>query len=320
VKESVDEVAAPQAEHRPADEPDLPPSARWELPTLHGAAVRRHPKTWRLAAESHPFYEVCYVRAGLGTVTVDGQAHTASRGTLFLMAPGVTHSGHANPYGMVEMAHVHVTWPPALLSRYGECVPRQAVLRLEPQVEAELHAVLERIIAESRGAWPAWPLALSAALLDLFAFVVRTGHRLRGEETGEASGDEPVRRASEYVHAHLGDRLSVAGVARAIGYHPGYLSRVFRRETGVRLVEYILRARVEYAARLLVAGHEQDGTGGAGQGGPVRVQTVASRAGFASAHYFSRVFRQLKGCSPSAFRRGVAARGGRHAATSPGDL
>jgi AraC-like DNA-binding protein len=279
------------------------------LPTFHGAAVRRHPKTWRLPPESHPFYEVCYVLAGLGTVTVDGLAHTASRGTLFLMAPGVTHSGRANPYGTVEMAHVHVTWPAALLDCYGECVPDQAVLRLEPLVEAELHAVLERILAEARGTWPAWPLALSASLLALFAFVVRTGHRLREEGTGEASRDEPVRRASEYVHGHLGDRLSAAGVARAIGYHPSYLSRVFRHETGVRLVEYIMRSRVEYAARLLVADEGDNEASRDGHRRRETVQTVAARAGFASAHYFSRIFRRLKGCSPGAFRRGGAGRG-----------
>ena len=156
---------------------------------------------------------------------------------------------------------------------------------------------------EARGAWPAWPVALSASLLALFAFVVRTGHRLREEGTGESRRDEPVRRASEYVHGHLGDRLSAAGVARAIGYHPSYLSRVFRHETGVRLVEYIMRARVEYAARLLVADEGDDQPNRGGRRRRETVQSVAARAGFASAHYFSRIFRQFKGCSPGAFRR-----------------
>jgi AraC-like DNA-binding protein len=283
-------------------------TGRWPLLALRGAGVQRHPETWRLRPEAHPYYEVCYVRSGLGTITVGGVAHTASRGALFLIGPGVVHSGHANPYGSVEVAHVHVAWPRPLLDGYRQWVPAQAVVRLEPHLEAELHGILERILDEARRTRPGWPLALSAALLELFAFLVRMGHRLQEGASREASGGDPVRRAGEYIHAHLGERLSVAQVAGAIGYHPNYLSRAFRRETGVRLVEYIMRARVEHAARLLAA-----------EDGRLTMRSVAARSGFAGTHYFARSFRQLKGCSPGEYRRSVARASGRGGHPSAGE-
>lgn len=82
--------------------------------------------------------------------------------------------------------------------------------------------------------------------------------------------------------------LSVAWIAQKLEMHPSYVSRLFKEERGVGLLEYINRFRVDKACGLLAAG------GTIGQ--------VALQCGFASDASFIRVFKQYKGVTPGRFR------------------
>jgi len=65
-----------------------------------------------------------------------------------------------------------------------------------------------------------------------------------------------------------------------------YLARCFRQEMGVTLVTYLNRYRVDQAKSLLEKGEHN-------------LTKVALATGFSSSSYFSRVFRQEAGMSPS---------------------
>ena len=80
----------------------------------------------------------------------------------------------------------------------------------------------------------------------------------------------------------------MAWIAQKLEMHPSYVSRLFKEERGVGLLEYINRFRVDKACGLLAAG------GTIGQ--------VALQCGFASDASFIRVFKQYKGVTPGRFR------------------
>jgi AraC-like DNA-binding protein len=87
---------------------------------------------------------------------------------------------------------------------------------------------------------------------------------------------------------HLPD-LSLDTLARAVGSNKSHLSRQFKRETGMTVIEYLQDVRVDAAKRLLLAG--------------LKVAAVAERVGFSDAFYFSRIFARLAGYPPSEFRQ-----------------
>lgn len=106
-------------------------------------------------------------------------------------------------------------------------------------------------------------------------------------------GSDFARHAPEVVHAgrakawirlHHERPIALAGIARAIGLNPAYLSRCFRRVTGETVGEALLAARIETAKRLLLDG--------------VSVKAAAHHAGFASASYFCRRFHRATGTTP----------------------
>lgn len=96
-------------------------------------------------------------------------------------------------------------------------------------------------------------------------------------------------RALEYLSEHYAD-ATVQVVGRSIGSAPYYLSRRFRRETGLRLRSYLTMLRVEIAKALLVETTET-------------IDAIAAQVGFHSASHLSRFFVVCTGRRPGGYRR-----------------
>jgi len=100
---------------------------------------------------------------------------------------------------------------------------------------------------------------------------------------------DAVDKACRFLRAHFMEDINAAQVAAAVGWSPGHLSRQFHQATGVRLVEYLARVRVEHA-RAALAGSER------------AITEIAYDCGFQSLSQFQRTFRRLTGSTPSAVR------------------
>ncbi|GAA2403470.1 hypothetical protein GCM10010420_33370 [Streptomyces glaucosporus] len=112
---------------------------------------------------------------------------------------------------------------------------------------------------------------------------------VRRAEPSASRGRAPVRRALAYLDQHYRHRISRRQVARAAGLGEDHLSRLFHRELGLSLWEYLTRLRVQRAKERLR--HSGDS-----------VQAVARAVGFHDRAYFSRVFRKVTGIAPHAYR------------------
>ncbi len=99
-----------------------------------------------------------------------------------------------------------------------------------------------------------------------------------------------ARKAMSYIHEHYQEEFSLESVADYLGVNKAYLARCFHEETGVTLVTYLNRCRVERAKSLLRENQK-------------RVIDVALEVGFSSSTYFGRVFKQEVGQSPQEYRQ-----------------
>jgi len=115
----------------------------------------------------------------------------------------------------------------------------------------------------------------------------------RGREPRRARGTQGrLRRAADYIHAHLGDPLTLADLAAEAGLDRFHFCRAFREEYGVPPYAYALRARIARARGLLV------------EGTPVSV--VSSTLGFCDQSQLNRHFRRLMGLPPGVYARRAA--------------
>lgn len=109
------------------------------------------------------------------------------------------------------------------------------------------------------------------------------------------SREDPVSRYVEGAVAFIQEsyqrNLSVEEAADRLGISAGYLSRVFKKETGYTFIDYLMYYRVKRAAELL---RRTD----------LRIHEVADLVGYGDQRYFSQVFRRTVGMTPREFKDG----------------
>ena len=100
----------------------------------------------------------------------------------------------------------------------------------------------------------------------------------------------PVERAIALIEANISQNLSLSSLAEALCISDGYLSTIFRKETGKTLTEFVSQMRMEHAAHLL-------------QSSSLQVQTVAQYCGIMDVNYFSKLFKRFHGVPPREYRK-----------------
>ncbi len=98
-----------------------------------------------------------------------------------------------------------------------------------------------------------------------------------------------VQKSILLINSDLSADLSLSLLASNQGVTPGYLSTIFKRETGKTVSEYIKDKRIKYAKHLLGTTHLQ-------------VQTVALHCGIMDLQYFSKIFKKHTGKTPKEYR------------------
>lgn len=126
------------------------------------------------------------------------------------------------------------------------------------------------------------PLTLDSALL----FVRKIADYFQETATREAEPEQNFRRISNYVHQNLDKPLKCADIARTVFLSPDYVTRLFQREKGISLKEYVTFEKMNAARELL-------------QTTTLPISAIAIRVGYDNFSHFSQVYRRVMGISPS---------------------
>jgi DNA-binding NarL/FixJ family response regulator/AraC-like DNA-binding protein len=113
---------------------------------------------------------------------------------------------------------------------------------------------------------------------------------LAADRQPSASCRREVLAVMDYVRRNYRSEIQLAAIAGSLRLSPNYLCGLFKKETGMRIFEYLHRVRIEEAIRLLKT------TG-------LKVYEISEKVGFHTVPYFCRTFREITGRSLSAFRK-----------------
>ena len=98
-----------------------------------------------------------------------------------------------------------------------------------------------------------------------------------------------MEQCRDYVGKHYREKIYLEDIADTLGVSSTYLSRLFRKETGECLQDYITEFRVERAANLLVYSSES-------------LPRISVYVNFPSQSYFGKVFKKYKQMTPRKYR------------------
>lgn len=99
-----------------------------------------------------------------------------------------------------------------------------------------------------------------------------------------------VGKVQRYMHDHMHDEFSRELVAKQVYLNPAYLSRMFRKETGFSLTDYLVKIRIAKARDDLEKTNQ-------------RISDIAANVGYTNFSHFSKLFKRMTGLTPQEYRK-----------------
>jgi AraC-like DNA-binding protein len=144
---------------------------------------------------------------------------------------------------------------------------------------------------------PVVPADKLQSMIELLGILAQHLQRHAEQQAVACSTTESplVARAKGFIQGHADEPISLTQVAAHVHLSRFYFCKLFRKETGLTLRDYIARVRLEKAKSLL-------------SDPSLRISEIVFAAGFGSIPQFNSVFKQIVGVSPPVYRGALKGR------------
>lgn len=152
---------------------------------------------------------------------------------------------------------------------------RQLAFRLMPESQAEM--ACERALKHQENLWG----STEELCEEILVFI---------QNMKKNKNETVAQRILSYIQEHFAEELTVESISRVFGISTSYCYRILQEQKQISPMRYISQVRVDQAAQRLK--NSQD-----------PVKKIAVDCGFESLQIFYRQFKNIKGVSPSNYRR-----------------
>lgn len=216
--------------------------------------------------------DVTFVVSGTLSYVLEGEKIVLNSGDAILMPPGSTRERFAGTE-LALYASFNVLCPegfvPPVSGRIPNVVTRNIVFFLET-FETEWETASDYRI----------PMC-DALFLYLYNHLLNTANKLKNPY---------IQKIKQYIETNLDETITLEDIGAHVHLAPGYVSSLFRTETGQGLFEYIIARRIDHAKRLLLVYDYP-------------LSEIASLSGFSDYNYFSHTFKRKVGMSPRTYKK-----------------
>jgi len=101
-----------------------------------------------------------------------------------------------------------------------------------------------------------------------------------------------INKVKQYIRDNIFLNLSLEHIARSVYLNPSYLSKLFKENQGITIMDYVTRVRIEEAKKLLA-------------NSKYSIDQVSTKLGFTDPSYFAKVFKRCEDISPREFRQRI---------------
>lgn len=101
---------------------------------------------------------------------------------------------------------------------------------------------------------------------------------------------DQLQALKQYLDEHYAEKITLDELSEKLYVNKFYLSRIFKEHMGVPISSYLQQLRITKAKQLLRFTTKS-------------IEEIGYETGIGPLHYFSRVFKNVEGLSPSAFRK-----------------
>ncbi|MGG1515941.1 AraC family transcriptional regulator [Paenibacillus oryzisoli] len=250
-----------------------------------------HEPDWTCEEHRHPWFEFNYVMKGSTITTLSGVPFRITAGQSYLIPPGQIH-GHYHETKEVEDGFC-LRWQLQLLevnsSTAATCFGKEWIRCFsQPRpiaVEAEINFPLLKLHQKMSVS------TIQATLLHWLSNIYESW-RPEQHQTVELKHNVNsllIQQADLYLEKYFATEFKVHDVANALHVSYRNLSRMYKRETGLTLIEKLNDIRIRQAKRFIKETH-------------LSLREIAMAVGFKNEFYLSKMFRRYALMSPTQFK------------------
>ena len=259
--------------------------------------IRRAANFSMASVHAHAEWELYFLLSGERRYFIRDHVVPVKAGDLILVPSGEIHKSLQAGEGPHERISVEFRreFLPACLEMNGACRLEsifQGGFRLsmiesdQGRIRVELFRLLD-VVREAGAGWEDAARIIVSNLLLQIAQICRQSAALEHTALPQPTWFPILLR---HLAAHASEPIALADAAEVVYLHPSYLSRAFRRITGMTFLDYLSNLRVREARKLLETTN-------------MPLQRIAEACGLGDVTHFGRVFRRVTGQTPGKYRK-----------------
>ncbi|MBD1379644.1 AraC family transcriptional regulator [Metabacillus arenae] len=260
-------------------------------------------ESYDMAFHTHNEVEIMYVIDGKCIVDTEEESVSMKKGDFILLDSNVSHRLIVEKNTPCRILNVEFSFIkkerrfPSIKELAAEnknlaellLLNRPYVVLKDPN---EIYHTLKNLVLEMDKKESEQEIMIQLLLAQLLIQIARMVVEESGKKSEQQQANVYVKKTIEYLHHNYDCDIQVKDIGQAVNLHPGYLHRIFKKQTGSTIMEYLTSLRMEKAKMLLA---DTD----------IPVIEISYYIGINSRQYFSLLFKKYTNKTPIEYRKSV---------------
>ncbi|XEC93290.1 AraC family transcriptional regulator [Paenibacillus tarimensis] len=244
----------------------------------------------------HAYYEIFYLLEGERVYFINDRVYTAKKGDMVVINPYDLH--HTSSSDVPGCERIIIYFSPEFLPPFDDLISTvlpfaqgSRLLRFpmkdQPAVEQKIRDIYMECMETKTG----YEACVRSTLTNLLVQIHRhlTDENLQPLEFAHPM-HEKISEVASFLSQYYQDDISLEQIAKQFYISPSYLSRIFKKITGLHFREYLLHIRIREAQKRLCETQE-------------KTLMIAEHVGFRHISHFNTSFKKIVGMSPLQYRK-----------------
>jgi len=260
----------------------------------------------------HTFVEIVYIISGRAKHTLEDNTYWVQKGDVVVINPNEAHAFlEDKTCGETFLAYDLMFTPEFIdrqclqgddfsaladsflfLSLFPEEQAFSSKLYLIPQCSYDLYAMFDKVYFEYNRKDVGYLNLIRIYVAEIIILLLRRIHELE-ESTLTANQKTLVREIMEYIQNNYNIPIRTSEIASNLFFNRNYVSKLFKKETGRSIHEFVREIRMQEACRLLATTR-------------MPVADIARACGFLDLKTFYQFFKKYTGITPKGYRDSVS--------------
>jgi len=273
------------------------------LPVIVRSLEKFHDISWSMEPNRHEFFEMVYIKKGNAVFEIAGQPVAIGPNDIIIIKPNQLHKFIVKSQSGCEFVVLNFKFENKIRKEVSEISLEDFLnfvsgresgpfLTLKVNQKNDIIVVMDRILNERQSDEIGSEFLCHLLIMELFVLISRA-LKMEWENSikkKSAKIKEIIRISTNYIDNNYERDISIADIAKYVFLSQSYFTRVFKEETGLSPMSYLISVRIRRAKELL-------------RDTELKVSEIAQAVGFSNQQRFNEIFKKNTGYTPLQFRK-----------------